>query len=577
MRAHRSLIAILPLALLGACATAKPAQETAAYVRETGPLEGSSYGLFLAGQAALQDGRADQASEYFMRATEGGAMDGGFLKEKAFMAALLGGEVTKAASLAPVVPDDNEAAYRMGLLVRAVEGMAQGRAKEARALLAPEAVGFPHRPAAALLRPWIAAAAGDTEGSLVRPVVNGDKVVEYFGLLGQAQLFERARRYDEAETDYKALAAMPEFGSLFVLDYGAFLERRNRRADAVELYNVALAHDPGDAELTAARARAQASGTAPALPSIREGAAKALTPAAAAVLGERQIDLARAYLRLSLRLDPERYEAWVLLGDLSAQMGDMQGAREAYLRVPPSSPEYSQARSRLAWSYQSEDDSAQALKMAAEAVAANPDDRDLAMNYADLLRANDRYAEANEVLSKLIAAEGESPDWRLLYMRGVTLERLGRWPDAEADLKQALSQQPDEPELLNYLGYTWIDRGERLQEALDMVRRASEANPNSGAMVDSLGWAYYRLGDYKQAVEKLERAVELDPADPEINHHLGDAYWRVGRRTEAQYQWRRVLTLKPNDETRAAVEGKLKSGLGPAPAKPAARIASAAG
>ena len=204
---------------------------------------------------------------------------------------------------------------------------------------------------------------------------------------------------------------------------------------------------------------------------------------------------------------------------------------------------------------------------------ASPDDRDAAITRADLLRANERYAEAAAVLDRIIAEEGEDADWRLLYMRGVALERAGRWPDAEKDLMRALKQQPEEPELLNYLGYTWIDRGERLDEALDMVRRASEANPRSGAMVDSLGWAYYRLGDYKNAVEKLERAAELEPSDPEINHHLGDAYWRVGRRLEAQFQWNKVLTLEPNAATKAAVESKIKTGLGPAQKPPGQVVA----
>ncbi|HYG28544.1 MAG TPA: hypothetical protein VD906_16785, partial [Caulobacteraceae bacterium] len=221
MRAHRSLIAILPLALLGACATAATPGGAGAYVQGYEVEAGrSSYGLFLAGQAALQDGRSDEAAEYFMRASQGGAFDGGFLKEKAFMAALLGGEIAKAASLAPVEPGDHDGAYRMGLLVRAVEAIAGGKGRQAREMLSPDAIGFPHRPAAALLAPWAAAAAGDTEGSIARPVVSGDKVVEYFGQLGQALLFERARRYDEAETDYKLLAGVPDLGNLFVIDYG---------------------------------------------------------------------------------------------------------------------------------------------------------------------------------------------------------------------------------------------------------------------------------------------------------------------------------------------------------------------
>jgi Flp pilus assembly protein TadD len=128
---------------------------------------------------------------------------------------------------------------------------------------------------------------------------------------------------------------------------------------------------------------------------------------------------------------------------------------------------------------------------------------------------------------------------------------------------KALSLRPDEAELLNYLGYAWIDRGERLQEAMGMVEKAVAANPRSGAIVDSLGWAHYRLGNYKKAVEILEQAVELEAGDPEINNHLGDAYWMVGRKDEAGFQWRRVLTLKPDDKIRADAEQKLASGLGP--------------
>jgi len=165
------------------------------------------------------------------------------------------------------------------------------------------------------------------------------------------------------------------------------------------------------------------------------------------------------------------------------------------------------------------------------------------------------------------------PDWRLLYARGVSYERAGHWPEAQTDFQAALKLRPDESELLNYLGYSWIDRGERLPEALAMVQRAVAANPQSGAMVDSLGWAYYRLGDYKQAVERLEQAIELEAGDPDINNHLGDAYWRVGRRDEAQFQWRRVLTLDPAPKLKAEVEAKLVGGLGEAGPALAPRVA----
>jgi Flp pilus assembly protein TadD len=175
------------------------------------------------------------------------------------------------------------------------------------------------------------------------------------------------------------------------------------------------------------------------------------------------------------------------------------------------------------------------------------------------------------VLDGVIAQAGGAPDWRLLYMRGIALERSGQWAAAEKDLVAALAQQPNEPDLLNYLGYAWIDRGQRLAEAMDMVKRAVAANPRSGAMVDSLGWAYYRIGDFRNAVEKLEEAVLLSPADPEINNHLGDAYWRVGRQIEARFQWNRALSLDPPAEIKADAEAKLKAGL---PAQKPAALAT---
>jgi len=147
------------------------------------------------------------------------------------------------------------------------------------------------------------------------------------------------------------------------------------------------------------------------------------------------------------------------------------------------------------------------------------------------------------------------------------------WVSHRQTAPTILKIRPDDSEMLNYLGYSWIDRGEHLPEALAMVQRAVASNPKSGAMIDSLGWAYYRLGDYKKAVEKLEEAVELEAGDPDINNHLGDAYWRIGRRAEAEFQWKRVLTLDPEAKMKTEVEAKLASGLGPSGPAQTPRVA----
>jgi Flp pilus assembly protein TadD len=169
------------------------------------------------------------------------------------------------------------------------------------------------------------------------------------------------------------------------------------------------------------------------------------------------------------------------------------------------------------------------------------------------------------VLDKLIAQDPSGADWAIYYERGTALDRAGHWPEAERDLQKALALHPDQPDVLNYLGYSWVTRGERLPQAVTMLQKAYLAQPNSGEIADSLGWAYYNMGDFKQAVQRLERAVALEPVNPEINDHLGDAYWRAGRKTEAQYQWSRVLGLKPTPELKTSVERKLNTGLDPAP------------
>jgi len=546
----------LPLLLLGACASGPAGAPSAGEVASAQ----SPYGMFLAGEQAMNAGRNGDAARFFdMARTQGGG--DAMIADKAFMSALMAGDVQKAAAQAPNGPDANEATKRLGKLVVAVETLAEGKGKEAKVLLSGEAISFPHKSAAALLAPWAAAEAGDVEGSLVRPAVRGDRQVDYFGQLGQAALFERAKRYGEAETDYKLLTGGTNPSDLAVVAYGAFLERRGRKADAVALYDQQLAREPNSVAVKAAKARAATGKAAPPLPSLHEGAAMALLGPSVAMIAAKQNELSLAYLRLLLRLDPNLDEGWVLVGDVMQSLGDTDSARAAYAHPKPGSLEYSTAQAKLAWSYQQAEDKETALKLARAAAATG--DFEARVNLADLLKADERWAEAIDVMNGVIADAKPEPDWRLYYSRGVALERVGRWPEAEADLKAALKQQPNEPELLNYLGYSWIDRGEHLQEALAMVQKAVGADPRSGAMVDSLGWAYYRLGDYKKAVERLEEAVELDAGDPEINNHLGDAYWRVGRKDEAEFQWRRVLTLKPDDKIKTSAETKLASGLGP--------------
>jgi tetratricopeptide (TPR) repeat protein len=579
----RLLVVGASLATLAACATPSAPAPTAALRSpnvvsvEVANDSASVYGLYLAGEAALDDGESHDAAFYLSRASAK-SPEAEFIKERAFAAALVAGEVDRAASLAsalrPPEPQEQDSIYTLGVLTRAAVDLAQNKGKDGYALLSSSPPGG-HSDAILLLKPWAAAMAGDMTAATAPPAATQDRGVRAFAALGHALLLERAGRLPQAEAAYREQSTK---GVLFALAYGAFLERHGRQTEATTLYDKTLAKDPGDPALIVARSRAAANRSAPPQPSLKNGAAQALVGPAALLIDAKQGDAGLAYLRLALKLDPHMDEAWVLVGETMDGAGDPASAREAYAQVQPGSPEYATAQDRLAISLQNGGDKAHALDIARAAAVKAPDDPQTLVVLADLLRDDERYGEAVDVLDKLIAKTGgdAATSWRLYYLRGAALEQSGKWPQAQGDLQQALKLKPDNPEILNYLGFAWADRGENLKQALTLLQKATLLDPQNGAVIDSLGWVHYRLGDYRQAVHELELAAALDASDPEVNDHLGDAYWRVGRRLEAKYQWRRVLSLSPNPAQRTSVETKLVDGLQAAPA-PVAQSAAPGG
>ena len=557
--------ALVPLA---ACATSGQAPNAVAAVSakpKAGQEEGrTAYGYYLAGEAAIGGGSSTDAARYFALASDLQPQSIP-LRNRAFTSAIVAGDIHAAARLSPPPGDGTAPVQGLGRMVRAVDALAEGRGKAAWAELQNPSVGGPHETAAALLKPWTAQAAGDVEGACALPRPDPNPVLASVGALGQAELLERNGRHPEAEAIFRKRANGKN--SLFTIAYGAFLERRGRSADALALYKQVLERDPRDGAILRARARVEARRPAPPMISVSEGAAEALIAPAALMLAQHEGDSGLAYLRLSLRLDPTVDEAWVLVGDAMSGAGDKRAARIAWEHVRSGSNQYVTARSRLAIALQEEGDKPAAIKLAKETLDGTPDDPRLMVVYAELLRDSERYEEAVQVLTRLIdrasdhGTNEKGAGWQLYYLRGASNERLGAWKDAEPDLQRALKLKPDSAEVLNYLGFAWVDRGEHLNEAMPMLQKAVSLSPESGAIIDSLGWAHYRLGQYPLAVKALEKAVLLDPADPEVNDHLGDAYWRVGRKVEAEYQWKRVLTLAADAKLRGTVGVKLKAGL----------------
>lgn len=297
--------------------------------------------------------------------------------------------------------------------------------------------------------------------------------------------------------------------------------------------------------------------------SPREGAALAVYAATAALADQSDTDLPAVYFTLALKLDPD-LDAARTLSARSLDNASRFADAEALLRkIPKSSIYHTSAQGQLAWILRRQGQNDEALALA-KSTLDQTQDRNIRIQLADLYQSLGRDGEAEFVLTQTIDADKTDGtyDWRLYFARGAARERQGKWPPAENDLQTSLGLNPSSATVLNYLGYSWIDRGENLDQGLQLIERALRLNPSNGAISDSLGWAHYKLGNYDRAVFYLERATELSPQDPEILDHLGDAYWQVGRYTEAGYQWQRALqNLETDADTRPAIEAKLGSGL----------------
>jgi tetratricopeptide (TPR) repeat protein len=301
----------------------------------------------------------------------------------------------------------------------------------------------------------------------------------------------------------------------------------------------------------------------PLITSPAEGVAEGLFGIAASLTDRRSADVAILYLNLTLYLRPDFDLARVLLASRYETMGRFELANGIYARIAQNSPYYAmtQVQSAINDGRQGRNDSGiQKLKALA---ASQPKQADIWIALGDLLRSADRYQEATAAYDKAVA-ETPAGDRRLIgvyYSRGVSLERSNRWDDAERDFRAALKINPDRADVLNYLGYTWVDMGEHLDEAVAMLEKARALRPLDGFIADSVGWAYYKLGRFQDAARTLEEAVQLAPGAADVNDHLGDAYWRVGRKIDARFQWQHALAMNPGMMLKPVIERKLQFGL----------------
>lgn len=300
----------------------------------------------------------------------------------------------------------------------------------------------------------------------------------------------------------------------------------------------------------------------------QEGIALALYDTALLLYNEFSDDSAHIFSSLALYLNPDLEQATLLMAAVAARQEQYGHAIALYKKIPEDSPSYVEVRLEMADLYERDDRTDKAKKILAD-LAENQNVVAAYIQIGDMQRRDKNYEAAITSYNKaedLLDGPISSDFWHIHYLRGMAYERAGQWEKAEKDLLAALEYRPNDPHILNYLGYSWADQGQNLDKALIMIRQAVRLRPQDGYITDSLGWVLYRMGQFEQALPHLERAVALLPYDPIINDHLGDAYWQVGRKREAKFQWERAKNhIKDGEEDDpdllAKLQNKLKNGL----------------
>jgi tetratricopeptide (TPR) repeat protein len=531
---------------------------------EAGGSVNSSLGDYLAGNFALESGLLAEAAGYFERALVKDP-DNPDLQRQLFLLILASGQYDPALEHAEELADGNAGVAEAQLLLTLDEVRA-GRVADAHRRLQ----GLADEGIAGLTVPFIDAwvlfaenKADGVEAALAR-LDQGEALGPLNGY-HKAMMLMLKGRLGEAVTTLGG--AMPESGPApmrMLQAYASMRARQGRGQEAVEVIRQQLA-DRGEQPVLSDLITTLEAGGSPAPPfsDPAGGIADALLGIAEALHQERGNRMAVVYARLAIFARRDLAEASLLIGDMMAEQNNLDAAIEAYQAIAPDSPLSYLAKLRQARALHDMERKDEAFALLERIGAAEPRRIDALVQLGDLRRHDETYDRAEDAYSRAIARipEPRAEHWTLFYARGISYERTKRWPQAEADFLHALELEPEQPFVLNYLGYSWVDMGMHLDRAKAMLHRAVELRPDDGFIVDSLGWVHFRLGEYDAAVEQLERAVELEPGDPVINDHLGDAYWRVGRQREARYQWRRALTLEPEEDTVADIEAKLRQGL----------------
>ncbi len=526
-------------------------------------VQSSEFGNYLSARFAASQHNLKDAANYY-RASLAADPGNAQLLSLAFFFSTSAGEIDTASKLADKVvaatADD-----RAGRLTLAVVALKHHDYAGARKQVSLSAKGPFTSLTVALLDAWAAAGQGDKAAAIAAlGTLRAQGGADALSMFHLALLADYVGDAKIADASYRTV--LVSGGTPRAIDaYGRFLERAGRKDDAAALYN-RFAADGGIKQIALAGLARLKSGKKPEALVTRpeDGAAEALFGIAASLTDQSSVDVSILYLRLALYLRSDLDLGAVLLADRFESLQKYEDAIAVYGLVEKSSPYYRLAAVEIALDEARLGRNDDAIAHLKKITAADPNDVEAWTALGDTYRSTSKFTDAAAAYDRAVTLHGEikPSDWPLYFARAVAEQGQQNWSAAEIDLKKALQLSPDEPTLLNYLGYTWVDQNRNIPEALAMLEKAHSLRPTDGYIADSVGWAYYKLGRYADAAKALQTAVELVPGDPTINDHLGDAYWHVGRKRDATFQWNHALAFGPADADKAVIEKKLKDGLG---------------
>jgi tetratricopeptide (TPR) repeat protein len=521
-------------------------------------------GSYLAARHAGVERDATSAAAFYRSALRTDPKNNELL-DRAFISSVADGDIDEAVKLAEKILTVDKS-NRVARLVVGVQDLKLKKYSAAQLNINQSIRGPITDLVATLLSGWATYGSGDVKGAVASvDKLTGPEWYPLFKDMHTGMMLDLAGKEKEAGIRFERAYKLDD-SMLRIADSYARWMTRNKDDDAAkgiyEAFDKKLARHP--LVLEGLRDTKANKKLPPLVDSAQAGAAEALYGIGATLIRRGGEDLALVYLQLALYLQPSHPLALLSLADLYESVKRPAMAIKVYERVPANSPLKRNAQIQLATDLDSADRGDEAIKILKDVIGQDPKDLEAIMALGNIERGRKKFADCVTTYSLGIDALPQGNDKAnsvYYYYRGICEERSKQWPKAEADMRKALELQPDQPHVLNYLGYSWVDQGINLDEGMKMIRHAVEQRPDDGYIVDSLGWAYFRIGNYEEAVKNLERAIDLKPEDPTINDHLGDAYWRVGRTLEAKFQWAHARDLKPEPEELPKIEAKIQNGL----------------